>query len=301
MDEALYKSIRNGSSGGYFRSDRLIVNVSGGEAIQFLNGMVTNDVEALRDGEAVKAAFPNPKGRLLGVAGILRKGDSFLIETEPESGPQILENLVRFSYAGDFSVEDKSGEYVAYRFFGRGGGNFEEITILDHVFVNRESTADFEKLLGSRGLQPISEDLYEVLRIEEGIPRFGKDMTEETVVPETGIAGMISYEKGCYVGQEVIARIHFRGKVAKALTGLIFDEVTSLAAEEVEGVELKSMDGKNAGFITSAVNSPELGRLIALGYVRSAYNNPGERLVAGENRVSVRELPFVGKFEEKRK
>jgi folate-binding Fe-S cluster repair protein YgfZ len=101
----------------------------------------------------------------------------------------------------------------------------------------------------------------------------------------------VSFTKGCYIGQEIIARIHFRGHVAKRLTGLVFD------ASEVpfsSGAELSSVDGKKAGRVTSLVMSPQIGKVIALAYVRYDYLAEGARLMVGEIGAEVKDLPFTG-------
>ena len=132
--------------------------------------------------------------------------------------------------------------------------------------------------------------LYEVLRIENGVPKYGVDMDETTIVPELGLDGLISYNKGCYIGQEIIARIHFRGHVAKQLTGVILQGSIS---NHLRGVELSSPDGKNAGKITSATFSSELGKSIALAYVRYEHLAKGTVLKAGDAEAKVVGLPFI--------
>src|SRR4029077_20597359 len=113
---------------------------------------------------------------------------------------------------------------------------------------------------------------YETLRIESGIPKYGLDMDETTIVPELGLEGMISYTKGCYVGQEIIARIHFRGHVAKQLIGLVLSEPSALAdGSSLDGAELTSPDGKNAGRVMTVTYSPKLEQRIALAFVRYDY------------------------------
>ena len=140
------------------------------------------------------------------------------------------------------------------------------------------------------GCIPIGDALYEVLRIESGIPKFGVDIDEATIVPELGLDGMISYTKGCYVGQEIIARIHFRGRVAKRLSGLVFDQSdTALAA----GTELLSVDGKNAGRVTSVTYSPKLDRDIALAFVRYDYLSDGMQVTADGLLAHVSDVPFL--------
>jgi len=125
----------------------------------------------------------------------------------------------------------------------------------------------FQQNLLDSGAVQISEDLYETLRIENGIPKYGVDMDETTIVPELGIDGLISYNKGCYIGQEIIARIHFRGHVAKKLTGLL-SEPGAVATGFLPNADIVTPDGKNAGRITSVTFSPKLDKTIALGFVR---------------------------------
>ena len=117
-------------------------------------------------------------------------------------------------------------------------------------------------------------------------------MDETTIVPELGIDGLISYNKGCYIGQEIIARIHFRGHIAKQLTGLILSEPPAEAGGLI-GQELKSADGKNAGKVTSVCFSPKLDKTIALGYVRYDYLAEGTELKIGDLSAKVKNLPFV--------
>ena len=160
-------------------------------------------------------------------------------------------------------------------FRGRGGSL--------GVFVSGEQIPE--------GLQ-IDDDLYETLRIESGVPNYGIDMDETTIVPELGLEGLISYNKGCYIGQEIIARIHFRGHVAKRLTGLV-SEPGAIATGFVPGTELTATDGKPAGRITSLTYSPKLKKTIALGYIRYDYLAEDTELKADGLPVVVNDLPFL--------
>ena len=119
-------------------------------------------------------------------------------------------------------------------------------------------------------------------------------MDESTVVLETGLDEAVSFNKGCYIGQEIIARIHFRGHVAKRLAGLILetDEMPAGLNGGPENYQLLGPDGKNAGRLTSIVLSPGIGRIIALGYVRYDYLAEGTILKLGEIEGTVKELPF---------
>lgn len=286
-----YNKIHDGEIGVYPQKRGLIA-VWGKESVQFLNGLITNDVAKLEENSQMLAAFPNAQGRLLAVVRVLKKDDKFLFETEAATREKVFQNLFRFTFAGDFFVEDLSGNY---EYFSIQNSNFEiqdsvlfETKFGQDVFVPKSAEKDFLK-----DAFEISDEVYEVLRTEQGIPLYGVDMDETTIVPELGLENLISYNKGCYIGQEIIARIHFRGHIAKQLTGLVLTENGKGKMEN--GFELKSPDGKNAGKLTSVCFSPKIEKTIALGYVRYEFLAEGTELKIGEMSASVKNLPFLEK------
>jgi aminomethyltransferase len=307
-----YKFIRE-SGAGFFKQKRGLIEVSGTEAIMFLNGLVTNDIKTLQDNSWMLAAFPNAQGRLLAIVRVLKTSDKFIFETEPETYEKVLQNLSRFTLAGDFKVNDLTEHYSYVSLRGKDFSNLKfnipkenEITEIDFrsvkmfaikafrangfdVFVpHTQIQKDFLEEIINLGAVEIDAVTQEVLRIENGIPKYGVDMDETTIVPELGIEQLISYNKGCYIGQEIIARIYFRGHVAKKLTGLVFEENASLAGIE----EVKSLEGKNAGRLTSSVFSPKLEKQVALAYVRYDYLTEGTELKVSEIAAKVKDLPF---------
>ena len=284
-----YKHIRSGGS-GFYEQKRGLIAVWGKESVQFLDGLISNDMKTLSDGGEMLAAFPNAQGRLLAVVRVLRQGERFLFETEAATREKVFTNLFRFTFAGDFFVEDMSENYSYFELFNlsepptsAGGVNFG----CDSTFVEKDNAADFRQQLIAAEAVEVSDDLYEILRIESRIPKYGVDMDETTIVPELGLDGLISYNKGCYIGQEIIARIHFRGHVAKRFTGLLLSTMVD------PGTELLTADGKNAGRVTSTVYSPKLERAIALGYVRYDYLGEGTELLTGTKAATVTSLPFI--------
>jgi len=304
MDIDVYNHIRLGGA-GFYQQRRGLIAVWGKEAVQFLDGMISNDMKTLGDGEQMLAAFPNAQGRLLAVVRVLRQGERFLIETEEDTREKVFNNLFRFTYAGDFFVEDLSEQYRYFELFG----NFENLgrdSDEENSPPYEGGVAAFRGRGGSlgvfiegdavpKGVQIDDEELYEILRIESGIPKYGVDMDETTIVPELGLDGLISYNKGCYIGQEIIARIHFRGHVAKRLTGLVLDGTRRfLSADEDADRNVRvPADGKPAGRITSLTYSPKLEKTIALAYVRFDYLAEGTELVVGDVSSLVRNLPFI--------
>jgi folate-binding protein YgfZ len=297
-----YQSIRSGRM-GFYRQPRALIAVWGKEAVQFLNGMITNDAAKLEDGAQMSAAFPNVQGRLIALTRVFRNDERFFFETDEVTREKVFQNLFRFTFAGDFFVEDMSGNFEYFETFGNSKVTAPEGTVLfeskqgTDYFVPADKAGEFENSLIASGAVQIPAELYEVLRIENGLPKYGVDMDETTVVLETGLDEAVSFTKGCYIGQEIIARIHFRGHVAKRLTGLILD--TAGVSPETGGVginqELLSPEGKNAGRITSLVMSPGIGKIVALAYVRFEHLTEGTKLKVGEVEGTVKDPPFISR------
>jgi len=302
MKVSAYENIRGGGVGVYERPHGLI-EVWGKEAVQFLDGMISNDMKTLEDGQQMAAAFPNAQGRLLAIVKIIRQGDRYLIETDEETREKVFQNLFRFTFAGDFFVEDLSEKYRCFETISSHPSTADGVVtkLTDPLwpsfgdvrsranlyFVPAEDADAFHTSLLTEGVADINDDEYDVLRVESGMPKYGVDMDETTIVPELGIDELISYNKGCYIGQEIIARIYFRGHVAKRLSGLI------LSGPAEAGSELTSADGKSAGRITSVTFSPGNESNIALGYVRYEFLEHGTQLHSGDLTATVCGLPLL--------
>jgi folate-binding protein YgfZ len=251
---------------------------------------------------------------------------TFLLETEPATHERVLKTIARFTMAGDFHVTDVTGQTTLLSVQGKGAmelarkvlgeavaelppdGALEidwqqsTVTVIrathtaedgfDLIVKATQADAIWESLTNA-GAQPVGHDALEILRIEAGIARYGRDMDETNVVTETNLDNAVSFTKGCYIGQEIIARIKYRGHVAKKLTGLMFEQHEPIDV----GVAIKSEEGNDIGRITSIAQSPGLERTIALGYVRYEYLAPGTRVkvVSGELEVAatVSVVPFV--------
>jgi folate-binding protein YgfZ len=300
IDLESYNHIRSGGI-GFYEQKRGLIAVWGKEAVQFLDGLITNDVKTLKDGAQMLAAFPNAQGRLLALVRVLRQGDRFLFETEDATREKVFNNLFRFTYAGDFFVEDLSDNFRYFEIFGSSrseppasaGGLIFDSNSTRGYFVESDTEPTLRNELLATGAIAIFDDLYETLRIESGVPKYGVDMDENTIVPELGLDGLISYNKGCYIGQEIIARIHFRGHVAKQLIGLVMSVPPAVAGGLTPSSELTSPDGKNAGRVTSVTYSPKLDKDIALAFVRYDYLNEKTQLLSDEKYVAVTSLPFL--------
>ena len=316
-----YEAVREGGAGLIdLSSSRGRIRVSGSEAVMFLNGLMTNDMKSLAANRWMPAVFPTVQGRLIGAVRVIRGSEpSFLIDTETASHEAVLKTISRFTMAGDFKVADVTEETalltvqgqlageVIEKVFGtsaseipvNGVSEVRQVTIVRathtgengfDILVDSAQKAELLQALEDGGAQPISDDTLEILRVEAGIARFGVDMDDTNVVPETNLDDAVSYTKGCYVGQEIIVRIKHRGHPAKKLTGLKFE--TDVQIES--GAVINSTENQEIGRVTSAVISPRLGS-IGLGYVRYEQLTEGTRVIVSDGiEATVTALPFLG-------
>ena len=316
-----YSAVREGRAGLIDLSPRGRILVNGSEAVMFLNGLITNDMKTLAANSWMRAAFPNVQGRLLAVVRILNQTDGFLIETEAATHDKVVQLLGRFTLAGDFRVTDLTDQTACYsvqgtqsatimrQVFGdpsapdsrqvvRAKINHADVMIIRDthtaedgfdLFVERNLAADLRSTFLSAGVEPVSDATAEVLSIEAGIPRYGIDMDETTIVTETNLDDAVSFTKGCYLGQEIIVRIKHRGHVAKKITGLTFPD----RIEIENGARILSVDDKELGRVTSSTFSPTLNQTIALGYVKYDYREAGTGVKALNVKGVVADLPFV--------
>jgi folate-binding protein YgfZ len=318
-----YAAVRDGGAGLIDLSSRGRLRVSGSEATMFLNGLITNDMKTLAENRWMPAAFPTVQGRLIGAVRVVRLKDAFVIDTDAESHEAVLKTVSRFTLAGDFHVKDLTTETALLSVQGKRAVEVVEkvlktsvsdlprdgvletnwqntpVTIIRathtaedgfDILIDSAQGAQLRQALIDADAQVVSPDVFEVLRIEAGIARFGHDVDETNVVTETNLDDAVSYTKGCYVGQEIIVRIKHRGHVAKKLTGLRFQTEKRIEP----GTIIKSSDGKEIGKLTSTAFSPKLEATIGLGYVRYEFLNPGTTVVIEpEIQATTAELPFI--------
>lgn len=330
-----YAAVRERGAGIIDVSARGRFQVSGSEAVQFLNGLITNDMKTLAENRWMPAAFPNVQGRLIASVRVVRKPDDetgkkpvpvFLIDTEPATREAVLKTIERFTLAGDFHVVDVTSQTTLLSLQGKRAADLvgsvmgesapaipangaaqifwqqETLTVLRathtaedgfDIFVSANQASPLWDAFMNAGAIPVGQKALDRLRIEAGVPRYGIDMDETNVVTETGLDEAVSYTKGCYIGQEIIARIKYRGHVAKKLVGLSFDRPIKIDQD----ARIRSADDKEIGRITSHTLSPHVGCTIALGYVKYDYLAPNTevRVVSGDREIAakVSALPFV--------
>jgi folate-binding protein YgfZ len=293
------------------RSDRGKLALTGAGAKEFLNGQVSNEVEGLHPGEGVYAAFLTHKGKMLGDLRILDLGDELFLDTERGSLQELFNMIRRFKIGYDVGLHKRTLERGLLSLVGpraREIAGQAELSRREHENVAAEiegipvrlivtdvggdllcDAADTERLasaLRDRGAVGVGEEAVECLRVERGRPRYGVDMDEGTIPQEAGInERAVSFTKGCYVGQETVARLHYKGKPNRHLRGL------RLSAPAQRGDPL-TLGDKQVGTVGTVALSPLHGP-IALALVRREAN-PGDTVAVGDAPApaEVVELPF---------
>jgi tRNA-modifying protein YgfZ len=261
--------------------------VTGTDRFRFLNGQITNDLHKASEMVALEACVLNAKGKLNGHIFIASLGESFLVDTEPELREPLRARLERYVIADDVEIRDVTDEFSLLHILAPAPPILEGVRL---VSVQRyatpgwdtwSATASYSVLRDQLSLSSVFIDSAagEIMRIEQGLARWGRELTEDIIPIEANLERRtIDYEKGCYIGQEVISRMKMSGQTNKRLCGLISLDNTPLQ----QGMRLAAplTAGKDAGWITSATRSERLGKQIALGYVKRGFNDPGTTLNA---------------------
>jgi folate-binding protein YgfZ len=314
-------------------SFRSRICLTGADRVRFLHGQVTNDVKKLRIGEGCYSAITTAKGKMESDLNIFALADELLLDFEPSLTKKISARLEKFIVADDVQIVDVAPHYGLLSVQGPkavevvraldlfpeipaqqlGSIKISDVTLGEIYLSNnpRLGASGFDLFVPNNSLGAVADKLiaaakqiggravgwtaFETARIEAGVPRFGADMDETNIPLECGIESRaIVYNKGCYIGQEVINRIHSVGHVTRELRALRL--ATNLESLPKKGDKLFHA-GKEVGYVTSAVKSPALNANIALGYVRREANQIGNELTlrtaTGESPAKIVESPFV--------
>ncbi len=307
--DAQYRQLRE-ECGVLDRSARGKLLLKGGEAAEYLQGQLTNDIEALEPGEGCYAALLDRKGHMQADMRVLRlAADEVWVDTEAEALAVVRRHLEMYKVGREVELEDVTDARALLSLIGpRSAELCGAPPLLEHACepldVNGVEclaigtalgidliapAADRERLrtaLAEAGAVEVSADAVEILRIEAGTPRFGAEMDSSTMPAEAGIVGIaVNFEKGCYIGQETVARLHYRGKPNRHLRGL------RLSAPARPGATLLAGE-KEVGRIGGSCVSPIQGT-IALAILRREAE-PGATLAVGEDGVTAQvvDLPF---------
>jgi folate-binding protein YgfZ len=285
------------------RSERGKLALTGSEAKAFLHGQVTNDIEALEPGRGCYAAFLTHKGKMLGDMRVLDLGDELLLDTERVALQELFNMIRRYKLGRDVELHKRTLEMGLLSLIGPQTETYG----LEHEHDNRRAEiggqpvvlvrtdAGVDVFVPAEGvdavrtaldLPEVSEDVAEVVRVEQGRPRYGAELDDGVIPQEAGLnERAVSFTKGCYVGQETVARLHYRGKPNRHLRGL------RLSAPASPGDELR-LGEKVVGRLGTVVESPVFGP-IALALVRREAA-PGDTVTVAGGTVTadVVDLPF---------
>ncbi len=319
---AEYRAMREGA-GVIDRSMLGKVTVTGRDRQAFLQGMLTNDVKGLTPGKGTGAAFLDALGKVMVLLNVYALDDRLLIELPPSFTEKTLERLDHFLISEKVYFEAADSAFAVIAVQGPAAGDLlsrlagQPLTLAQYEHVEVVIAGEPVRVIhrregGVAGFHcwtatahgaalwaaiadvavPVGMQALDTLRVEAGIPWYGRDVDETLIFPETRLEQLVSFTKGCYIGQEVVARVKYRGHINRGLSGLVLegDRVPGAGARVVAA-------GKEIGRVTSAVRSFALGRPIALGYVRREHFEPGSPVDVDDGGVilqaKVAALPFV--------
>ena len=293
-----------------------VITLTGAERASWLQGMLTNEVEKLKPGEGAYAAHLNAQGRVVAQMTVLVEEDEIQLVLERSVTGKLLSTFDKLIIMEDVLAQDASGTDTAigglgpgartvleswlgkplgpmglYQHRRLGGARIVRSDLGFDVWVRRESTDKTIREIAQHGATAIDHGVWDVLRTEAGLPVYGVDIDESTTMPELGERG-ISYDKGCYIGQEVVARVRYIGHVNRRFVGIIA-EGQDLA--EIRGAVRAG--GKDVGYVTTSLFSPGLGKPIAMGFVNrvAAVAGTTVHLVGQESIIpaTIVDLPFI--------
>ncbi|PYI48182.1 MAG: hypothetical protein DMF10_04840 [Verrucomicrobia bacterium] len=279
-------------------SERAKFQITGTDRVRFLNGQITNDLRKATEKVAIEACVLNAKGKMNGHIFVSALAECFSVDAEQELRETLRTRLERYVIADDVQIEDVTDQFSLFHVLS------EESPTLEHgriVSVRRfaeqgcdvwsdaaRHDAVWQQL--SSAFAFLDSTAAEVMRIEQGIPRWGRELTEQIIPIEANLEQRtIDYEKGCYIGQEVISRMKMSGQTNKRLCGVVsLDDVPLLQPMKLAA---HSPAEREVGWITSATRSERTGKQIALGYLKRGFNSPGTKLDAFSAENSAERIP----------
>ncbi|MGB8466287.1 MAG: glycine cleavage T C-terminal barrel domain-containing protein [Terrimicrobiaceae bacterium] len=253
------------TGGFFFPGPRARVRVTGADRLRYLNGQLSNDLRRLAPGEAMAALLLTGKGKLCADVLVWIDGDAFVVEADASLVESLPARLERYAVSDDVTFELMPRDLPLCHVFGAVSAGEAGVR------VRRLGVEGVDLARAPENLMEAGKEEVELLRIERGIPRWGNELSEDTLPQEAGLEQVaVDFKKGCYVGQEVVSRIESVGRVNRHLCGFVGD----FDPAETRGATLLAAGGHKAGRLTSAAYHPELERTVSLGYVQSQIADP---------------------------
>jgi folate-binding protein YgfZ len=291
------------------RPDLAVLRLDGADVLRYLHSVSSQHTADLQPGDATRALLLSPKGKIeFAFRVAVLDARTLLLDTEAEAARGLAERLARFVFRYDVRVGDPGPGAVSL--VGPGAesalaaaglplppsGSGKAVTAAEGLVAVRgelgvdllgEQAPGALEALDRGGVARAPLEVWELLRVEHGVPRWGRELTDDVIAEEAGLLGShVHLDKGCYPGQETVARVHNLGQVQRRLAGLRFQDPQ--CEPPPPRTDLLTGDGRRAGQVRSAVRHPELGT-IALAYVRRTVG-AGERVLAGPLAATVVEL-----------
>ena len=295
-----YRAARQGAA-LFDRSAFGRLRIAGADGLDLLNRLSTNKLIDLTAGEGASTVLTTNKGRIIDLLPIINLGDELLVITNPQTVQNVVDWIDLYTFGEDIQVRDVTDETTLLHLAGPAAvsllgpdaaslslystrevsvqGVLAQVIRTDtlgttgyDLLVSKSQAEEAWDALVRMGAVPIGDDAAEMLRVEQGAPRYGRELGEEFNPLEAGLLPSISFDKGCYIGQEVVVRLNTYNKVQKHLMGIAVEVGSALPGQRLE------VDGKDAGFLTSVVNSPILESALALGYVRTRHASVGQEV-----------------------
>ena len=319
--QAEFTSLRDGC-GVYDLGFRAKIGLTGGDRLRWLNGMVTNNVRDLGVGQGVYAFLLNPQGHILGDLYAYNRGESIVVDTDCGQMEKILATFDHYIIMDDVEVTNLGEQLTALGIAGpksrerlaAAGFAIPELRPLQaqsavwqgtecalvrgedaehlsyEVWMVPGNVRAFWDAFVAAGAAPVGSEALELQRVVAGVPRYGVDIRERDLPQETEQARALNFNKGCYVGQEIVERIRSRGAVHRKFTGFIVEGTTQIEV----GTKIVAGE-KEVGEITSAVELQTSGgdKTVALGYIRREVGVPGREVMIGGTKATVVQLPVT--------
>jgi len=318
--QAEFVALRSGC-GVYDLGFRAKISLTGGDRTRWLNGMVTNNIRDLAVGRGVYAFLLNPQGHILGDLYAYNRGESIDVDTDCGQVEKILATFDHFIIMDDVEVANRSEQLTALGISGPKAATVlaaagftipemlplqvqtamwngvectlvrseDEQHIAYKIWIASQSVRPLWDALRAAGASAVGSEALELQRIISGIPTYGVDIRERDLPQETEQARALNFNKGCYVGQEIVERIRSRGAVHRKFTGFVAEGAVQVAA----GMKIIAGE-KEVGEITSAAFLHAAEKTVALGYIRREVGVPGREVMIGGSQTSVVALPIEG-------
>jgi aminomethyltransferase len=306
---------------GIYRPERALLSLTGRDRTRWLNGMVSNNVRDLAVGSGVYAFVLTPQGHIQADVYAFNRGESLLVETDRPQAEAVLRIFRKYIIMDKVEIEDLSEKVTVFGITGPRSAdvlaslglnkdlgtlqladvswNGTVVTVLRgdnssfpnyELWVSAEQAQLIWNALLQAGAVEVHDQAIETFRILCGIPKIGQDTREKTLPQETGQERALNYNKGCYIGQEIVERIRARGAVHRTFVGFEVEGPAPSAGTKIQ------IEGKDVGEITSIAAEPLKGKRLGLGYLRREFLVTDKTLTAGEAEVKAATLPFSGLF-----